>query len=149
MEFEEGSIHPNSFVQPICLWYSENGPSETVGTVIGWGKSEDQSKPHENEPKIIGVRIQSNLDCLPGEKELASLASQKTFCAGLTNGSGVCLGDSGGGLTIKNNNIHYLKGIVSSSLLNGSDCNVMKNTIYTNVLMFRDWIEKTAGCEMT
>lgn len=148
LEFEQGSITLNSFVQPICLWHSENVPTETEGTIIGWGKSEDPTRNHENEPKKIQVRIQSNEECLPGEKELAGLASKKTFCAGHDNGSGVCHGDSGGGLSIQRNNIRYLVGIVSSSLLNDVHCDVSKNAIYTNVQKFQPWMENIIGAEI-
>lgn len=42
----------------------------------------------ENLPKLIKTPIQSNEDCLPGEKDLAGISSKRTFCAGLRNGSG-------------------------------------------------------------
>lgn len=142
LEFEKGSIHFNEYVQPICLWHAENESPAIKGEVVGWGQGENTNRKHENVPKLITVQIESNENCLPGEKELASMASRKTFCAGLKNGSGICRGDSGGGLFLKINNIHYLKGIVSSSLLNGLECDVSKNAIYTNVPKFIDWIEK-------
>lgn len=124
LQFEHGSILFNSFIQPICLWDSENDPTEMEAEVVGWGKSEDQTKKHEDKPKLVKTLILSNELCLPGERELASLSSQTTFCAGLKNGSGVCTGDSGGGLFIKVDNIYHLRGIVSASLLKGQDCDV-------------------------
>lgn len=142
LKFEEGSIHFNAFVQPICLWDSPNEPTETEGIVIGWGQSEDLTKFHENVPKLVKVPILTNGYCLPGEGKLADLSSNRTFCAGLKNGSGVCFGDSGGGLLIKVNEAYHLKGIMSSSLTKGDVCDVSRYAIYTNVLKFRDWIEE-------
>lgn len=145
LEFEPASISFNRFVQPICLWDSEKEPAVTEGVVTGWGRSEDETKDHENIPKQVKALIQSNEDCFftEGQAEHLHVSSNRTFCAGLRNGSGICEGDSGGGLFIKVDGVSYLKGIVSSSPVNANDdCLVLINAIYTNVLKFRDWIEK-------
>lgn len=115
------------------------------GIVTGWGRSEDVSKVHENDPKLIKVLIQTNTQCLPQNARLAELSSERTFCAGLKNGSGVCHGDSGGGLYINVNDVYQLNGIVSSSLTNEVGCDISKNAIYTNVLKFRAWIQNITG----
>lgn len=145
LEFKAGNIHFNDFVQPVCLWESENDPAVTDGIVTGWGMSDDATKPHENLPKLVKVPIQSNEECLPGETGLAGISSRRTFCAGLQNGSGVCFGDSGGGLFIKVDEVFHLRGIVSSSLLKDGGCDVSKNAVYTNVLRFKDWIIGITG----
>lgn len=149
LEFEHGSITFNIFVQPICLWNSENEPEVTNGLVTGWGKSEDSAKNHENKPKLIKTSLQVNERCFLETKNLVDLSSVRTFCAGLRNGSGVCFGDSGGGLFFKANNVYHLKGIVSSSLIKDSGCDVSKNAIYTNVLKFGDWIKNITGDQLT
>lgn len=141
LEFEVGSILFNFFVQPICIWESESEPAITEGTVTGWGKSEDPANIHENIPKLIKVQIQHNDKCLPRNGDLADISSERTFC-GLGNGSGVCEGDSGGGLFIETNGVNFLKGIVSSSLLKNDTCDVASNAIYTDVPKFMDWIKK-------
>lgn len=146
LKFEQDNIHFNAFVQPICLWYLEKTQTKTEGTVAGWGKSEDETRPHEIVPKVIKVLIQTNERCFLETKALVDLSSTRTFCAGLKNGSGVCHGDSGGGLFIKVDNAYHLIGIVSSSLTDEGKCDVLKNAVYTDVLEFRDWIaEKTGG----
>lgn len=145
LEFEKNSISFNTFVQPICL-LDPSVESPVTGVVTGWGKSEDQSKDHEAVSKFIKVQILSNDECLPGHGQLAEISSERTFCAGLRNSSGVCYGDSGSGLFIQVDNIFHLKGIVSSSLIKNDDCDVLNNAVYTNVLKFGNWIaEKTAG----
>lgn len=144
LEFEEGSISYNNYVQPISILDSADQTVVTVGTVTGWGRSKDTSKFHETVSTFITVAIQANEDCLPGEPRLAAIASRRTFCAGMTDGSGVCHGDSGGGLFIEIDGIKYFEGIVSSSLTDNGMCDVSKNAIYTNVRKFKDWIaEKT------
>lgn len=137
LEFDEGSIHFGAYIQPICLWESEDEPTVTDGLVTGWGKSEDRIKDHENLPKLVKALIQSNEDCFLDEGKLLDLSSRRTFCAGLRNGSGVCTGDSGGGLFITVDGVFYLKGIVSSSLIKDEGCDVSKNAVYTNVLKFK------------
>lgn len=147
LEFEKSSLKFNDYVQPICLWNDlRKGPLFSHATVVGWGQSEDPSIIHENEPKVIEVPIQSNEYCLPGQEGLAGLSSIRSFCAGPRNGTGVCRGDSGGGLVVKANGLYHLKGIVSASLFDQVDfCDVYRNAIYTNVLKYMDWIAEITG----
>lgn len=145
MEFDHETIHFSSYIQPICLWSSGIEPTITEGLVSGWGQSEDRTKIHENKPKLIAALIQSNEDCFLDEDRLLDISSKRTFCAGPRNGSGVCQGDSGGGLFIKVDDVFHLRGIVSSSLSKDEKCDVSKNAIYTNVLKFRGWIRGIAG----
>ncbi|CAL1673906.1 unnamed protein product [Lasius platythorax] len=68
------------------------------------------------------------------------------FCAGYTNGSSVCDGDSGGGLIFKTNGLWYLRGIVSVSLgtiLHGGSahCNNNLYSLYTQISSHIDWIQ--------
>lgn len=149
LEFENGKISFNersAYIQPICLWDSPAEPPGSKGTVTGWGKSEDTTKIHENIPKKLEVEIQTNEDCFFSSDSLIQLSSKRTFCAGLQNGSGVCFGDSGSGLFVNVNGVAYLKGIVSSSLVTATkNCDVSRNAVYTDVLAFRDWINKITG----
>lgn len=143
LKFEDGAIHFNKFVHPICLWHSKNDPNVTEGVVTGWGRSQNTSRPHENLPNLVKAMIQTNEDCFLEEEKLLPLSSKRTFCAGLRNGSGVCVGDSGAGLFIEVDGVYYLRGIVSSSVINGGGCDVWKNAVYTNVLKFDGWIKDT------
>lgn len=139
--FEIGKIPFSEYVQPVCLWDSSTSPSETVGTVVGWGKSENPWRSYEEIPKLIEAPIQPNEDCFLETPKLAEFSSKRTFCAGLQNGTGVCLGDSGGGFIIKEGRTNYLKGVVSSSLTDSGMCDVTKLAVYTDILLYRDWIE--------
>lgn len=150
LEFEKGSIYFNDYVQPICLWSSAEELTQTEGIVTGWGKSEDPTEKHENIPKFIKISILDNAQCLPGENQLADLSSYRTFCGASKNGSGVCFGDSGGSLSVKVDGVYFLKGIVSSSLLKneGTECDISKKAVYTNVQQFSDWISKITGLSL-
>lgn len=56
---------------------------------------------------------------------------------------------AGGGLYIVQNNIWFLRGIVSASFLNSnSECDVTKNAIYTKISEFIVWLnEKLYGLD--
>lgn len=135
----EYSVPITKFIQPICIPSSDLETTE--GFVTGWGKSEDQSKPNENIPKELKVPLWTNEDCFLESPAIIALASRRTFCAGSRDGSGVCNGDSGGGLFVKSGDVFYLKGIVSASLIKDSQCDVSNFALYTNVIKFIDWID--------
>lgn len=142
LKFKKDEIHSGTYIQPIRLWDSDNRPNVNGASVVGWG-SADSTIRHENEPAKVELPTFTNEECLPGNGIVADRASSRTFCAG-GNGSGSCFGDSGGGLFAKVNDFFYLIGIVSSSPTKdaGTACDVSKNTIYTNVLKFRNWIKE-------
>lgn len=141
--FESDKIRSSHLIQPICLWTSTNLLAETEGTVVGWGNSGEWKKIHENIPKKIQVPMFSNEECFLESHELTQISSKRTFCAGFKNGTGVCIGDSGSGFFVKNEDSHYLRGIVSSSLVGPMGCDVTKYAVYTNVLKFTNWIALT------
>jgi hypothetical protein len=130
------------YIQPICLSESPEDPSQDLGIVVGYGKSEDLTKTHENIPKVINVPIHSQEDCFLSNPALVPISSKRTFCGGYRDGTGVCNSDSGGGLVIQLNNVIYLRGIVSSSLVRDfSSCDLENYSVFTNVLKFKDWIK--------
>lgn len=95
LRFKKDSITFGSFVQPlICLWNSTSEPIEKLGTVAGWDRSENKTKFYENLPRQISAPIHSLKQCLPGHPKIAQISSNRTFCAGWRNGTGVCTGDS-------------------------------------------------------
>ncbi|XP_046750344.1 uncharacterized protein LOC124413666 [Diprion similis] len=72
--------------------------------------------------------------------------STDEFCAGSTNGSAVCLGDSGGGLVFEQNHLWYVLGIVSIGF--GVDtssgewtCDKNSYSRYTKVSNYVTWIQ--------
>lgn len=135
-------IHFTRYVQPICLIEPDSSVEEImIGYSVGYGKSEDETKLHETIPKFVKTPIQgSNEECFYTNDVLLKISSRRTFCGGSRDGIGVCMGDSGNGLFIQQNNIFYLRGIVSSSLMASSSCDVNNYSVYTNVLKFREWI---------
>jgi secreted trypsin-like serine protease len=56
-------------------------------------------------------------------------------------------GDSGGGFIVKTNGKWYLRGIVSSSLINPDtyECDTSNFVVFTDVTKFTDWILQFVG----
>jgi secreted trypsin-like serine protease len=138
----EKAVTFNEYVQPICMLTKNTfEASAAVGAVVGYGKSEDETKIHENIPKILSVPIHSNRDCFADNAGLATISSGRTFCGGPGRGVGVCTGDSGSGLIVTDGTAFYLRGIVSSSLINAKRrCDVDTYAVFTDVTKYIDWI---------
>lgn len=134
----EHDVPYTQFIRPICLASAEITALE--GQVAGWGKSEDETKLHENIPKELRVPIWTNEHCFLESNEFVKVASKRTLCAGSRDGAGVCNGDSGGGLFVKSGGVFYLRGLVSASLLADGKCDVFNFALYTNVNKFIAWI---------
>ncbi|XP_070504887.1 serine protease gd-like [Chironomus tepperi] len=133
-------------IQPICLVISGIKIAKiNDGLVVGYGKSEDESKNHENIPKVLETPIHSNSRCLGKYESLQRLSSGRRFCGGTGNGIGVCNGDSGSGLYVNDGQVYYLRGIVSSSLFNQNrGCDVNSYSVFTDVVKYVDWIDGLA-----
>lgn len=138
--------HPvfyTQYIKPICLIRADSPASlVTNGVVIGFGKSEDQSKKYENIPKVLQMPIHDDSSCFLKFYLLARFSSKRTFCGGTANGTGACHGDSGGGFYVRYNGVFYLRGLVSASLLDDFlNCDVNAYSIFTNMLNFNDWVQ--------
>lgn len=104
----EKSIQFSVLIQPICWWQSSSDPSVNIGTVVGYGKSENEAKIHENTPKVIEVPIHSQENCFLSDANLVRLSSKRTFCGGAGNGKGVCSGEIHFQFCSKNSNISII-----------------------------------------
>lgn len=139
------TIEFNKFIQPICLWTATSSYEDMIGQngiVAGWGKTEFDAISTTN-PMYGKLPVVSNDDCLRSNNVFSSLTSKRTFCAGNKGKSGPCNGDSGGGFIMQNDNKWYLRGIVSSSLLNRetSLCDLENYAVYTDLTYYNSWIQ--------
>jgi len=134
-------IHFDQYIQPICL--AEPGSevaSINVGYVVGFGKSERTDK--EEIARLVETPIHSYRVCGTNSSDHQPLLSNRGFCGGYANGTGVCTGDSGSGLIVEYEGIYYLRGIVSSSLGGSIEgCNLYQYSIFTDILGFFGWIK--------
>ncbi|XP_070505116.1 uncharacterized protein [Chironomus tepperi] len=130
----------SNYIQPICLM-NPGSDMESIkkGIVAGYGKSE--FKDVEDVARIINMPIINYTECVKSSDH-ESLLSNRMFCAGYANGTGVCIGDSGSGLHVVYKNTYYLRGIVSASLhgeINGCDVNAY--AVFTDVMKHKDFVE--------
>ena len=128
------------FVHTVCLWEYPEKPNQVEGIVGGWGKADNSSNTNEDMPKKLTVPIHDNEDCLRAFPGLIKITSKRTLCACSSDESGVCFGNSGGGLVISHDNFYFLRGIVSASIIRGGFCDVSKYAVYTDILKYKDWI---------
>ncbi|XP_039439200.1 polyserase-2-like [Culex pipiens pallens] len=138
------------YVQPVCLWKRDDGvvlPNiyGREGTVVGWGLTDsNKTAAILNQARMP---IVSTHDCLASDRDFfGHLINAKTFCAGFRNGTGVCNGDSGGGLIIQYQNQWYLRGVVSFSntLDSAGMCNLKKFVGFTDAGLYLEWIYENA-----
>lgn len=134
----------SSTIFPVCLWSFAIDSDIAEGTVIGWGASErTQLIASENIPREVQVKRVPTTKCYEDFHHLATISSNRTFCAGGKSlGSGPCLGDSGGGFFVNIDDVWYVQGIVSASFLNAmKTCDVTKYGIFTKIYEFKDWLK--------
>ncbi|CAH0713669.1 unnamed protein product, partial [Brenthis ino] len=134
------------FIRPACLWSGDTDLSRIVGTsgvVAGWGASEFGTGGM-GEPLMVRMPIVSTTTCRASKAEFHRITSSNTLCAGDRNGSGPCLGDSGGGLYILDNGRWRLRGVVSKSLPSDDpeySCNLNEYIVFTDTAQYLPWIK--------
>ncbi|KAF7407366.1 hypothetical protein HZH66_001903 [Vespula vulgaris] len=134
----------SALLLPACLDQSfiESGQ----GVVAGFGRTafgsssfilQSVTLPYVplNQCKSVGNTVQSE-----------KFITIDKFCAGYTNGTSVCDGDSGGGLVFQTGNLWFLRGIVSIGLgetLSGGirSCNSHSYSLYTRISSHISWIQ--------
>lgn len=88
--------------------------------------------------RITTMKIISDDECRQNQsRDFWKYLTYTSFCAGWANGTGVCNGDSGGGLVLEqlNSSIWEVHGVVSVSprRLGTSMCNPNLYTVFTKV----------------
>lgn len=113
----EKTVMFSDYIQPICLPKQSDNYVSGIGTVVGWGKSENSGiKLHDTTPSQLEVPAVEAEYCYPRYPKLAGYSSRRMFCGGYENqGKAPCLGDSGGGFYRRNsppNRFYTIIGIV-------------------------------------
>ncbi|KAG6463325.1 hypothetical protein O3G_MSEX013809 [Manduca sexta] len=147
----------DEYVQPACLWsvdaYKRLPPGRMYGTVVGWGfDNSDTLTPQLQQVKLPKV---SEVNCIRSNPLFFSrLLTDHKFCAGYTNGTSACNGDSGGGFMIfvpdesgASGDVPgswHVRGIVSMSVsrTDGPICNPNYYGLFTDVAKFRGWVSR-------
>ncbi|XP_020709242.2 modular serine protease-like isoform X1 [Athalia rosae] len=140
----------SSILRPACLDVS--GFSEQVlepgaiGKVAGFGRT--AGGPSSAVLQTLTLPYISFSQCKSANTAAGNevYISNDKFCAGYSNGSAVCEGDSGGGLVFKKGELWYVMGIVSVGLgvntTNGErTCDRFAYSLYTKVSTYMAWIQ--------
>nr|XP_021189502.2 serine protease gd isoform X1 [Helicoverpa armigera] len=138
----------NTYIRPACLWGDDTDQSRVVGAtgiVAGWGDQGVGGVGKQGEPHMVRIPIVSTKDCRASKPDFHKITYDTTLCAGDRNGSGPCIGDSGGGLYLLDGGKWRLRGIVSVSLraANGDNtCNLNEYIVFTDTAQYLSWIKK-------
>ncbi|XP_049536258.1 chymotrypsin-like elastase family member 2A [Anopheles darlingi] len=134
------------YIQPVCLWKRDDGfvlPNVIglAGTVVGWGLTDENWLATAlNEARMPVIDSHT---CLTSDRTFfGGLLHAKAYCAGFKNGTGVCHGDSGGGMFFEFQNRWYLKGLVSFSntFEESRRCNLQQYIGFTDASQYIDWL---------
>ncbi|EDS36292.1 polyserase-2 [Culex quinquefasciatus] len=121
-----------NFVQPACVNQVEDLTNQ-FGTAVGWGV--DETDRISQVLKSQRMPVVSTNKCLESNRGIfRQVLDSSLFCAGFTNGTTVCNGDSGGGLHFERNGTCIVVRLgdydydssqrQNCSLFNESDCSI-------------------------
>ncbi|KAK0096269.1 hypothetical protein PV326_005920 [Microctonus aethiopoides] len=139
-----------SFLVPICLDRTTNDQTAIdvgkMGIVAGFGRTETGPSSGILQSITLPVVPLSHCKSASVSAEAEKFITIDKFCAGYTNGTSVCDGDSGGGLAFSDQGLWYLRGIVSvgigTKLSGGSrTCDSHLYSLYTKISSHITWIQ--------
>lgn len=146
------TIEFSDHILPVCIdWNLDDITShlsdQSLGFVMGMGVTENNR--FSDDLRVTSLPVVANTKCLQRERaDFRKFLTFTTFCAGWENGTGVCNGDSGGGLVFpqqRGESIERwsLQGVVSLSPRRPSTsfCDPTQYTIFTKVGIYVKWIE--------
>ncbi|CAL8110132.1 unnamed protein product [Orchesella dallaii] len=141
------------YVRPVCFPFptDENKRVSSYqlsegnhGVVVGFGTTENWSI--SSTLRMATLPVVSVKDCT---NVLERLPSSSQYCAGYTNGTSVCEGDSGGAQIFKDqiSKRFFIQGIIShgnrkENSASLSRCDHDKYTVFTKVGSFAEWVKE-------
>ncbi|XP_055621206.1 elastase-1-like [Toxorhynchites rutilus septentrionalis] len=134
------------YVQPACLPMFSLIGNKTVGTIVGWGFTEQNTV--SNVLRAANAPIVSRDTCAQSNPEaFGQNLPEEVFCAGYRNGTNACNGDSGGGLFRNVRGKWYLLGVISFTAARKQNENYCSSTDYTafvDVVKYMKWIRNNS-----
>ncbi|GBP91583.1 Limulus clotting factor C [Eumeta japonica] len=139
----------NSFVLPACIDFNVKFDREqlrdgNLGTIAGWSLTavNGRESPILQVVELPYVDVGRCMDEMP--PDFRRYITSDKICAGYANGTALCRGDSGGGLTFwiekKDLKRYYLRGIASTAKHTTNACNALSLTTFTHVLAHEHFI---------
>ncbi|XP_037730949.1 proclotting enzyme isoform X2 [Drosophila subpulchrella] len=135
----ERAVTFSDIIAPICMWTVEaTSTASSSGFIAGWGRDESDSRTQY--PRVVEAQIASPTVCASTWRG-SMMVTDRSLCAGNRDGSGPCLGDSGGGLMVKQGDRWLLRGIVSIGERGPSNkCQLNQYVLYCDLSKHIDWI---------
>ncbi|KYN08346.1 Limulus clotting factor C, partial [Cyphomyrmex costatus] len=138
-------------VGPVCIPWDSNAilleyqRNSGLGLVAGMGLTENDT--FSSVLRVTTVKIISDDECRKNQnRDFRKYLTYTSFCAGWANGTGVCNGDSGGGLVLQrpNSSVWEIHGVVSVSprKLGTNICDPNFYAVFTKVSMYVNWIHE-------
>ncbi|KAI4474367.1 hypothetical protein M0804_014896, partial [Polistes exclamans] len=136
----------SSSLLPACL--NDDIVESGLGVTSGFGRTAFGSSSFILQSVSLPYVPLSECKSSKNSLESVKLITMDKFCAGYTNGTAVCDGDSGGGLVFQIGNLWYLRGIISLSFdyipFGGTTiCDSHSYTLYTRISNHIKWIQDT------
>ncbi|CAH2101523.1 unnamed protein product [Euphydryas editha] len=139
------------FIRPVCIDFDVNFDRQqlsdrNLGKIAGWGLVSKNGMASQ-VLKVVELPFVKIEECIaispPSFREF--ITSDK-ICAGYTNGTTLCQGDSGGGLAFpaqeRGTTRYYLRGVVSTAPKNEDLCNVNTLTTFTQIIKHEHFIKE-------
>jgi len=143
-------IEFNDYIRPACLPPSEDENNGYVGeltTPVGWGKNSDNAGGITPTLQMVSdLPVIDNPTC----NSVYGIIYDGIMCIDSSDGKGVCNGDSGGSLNMRQegeDNKWTQVGVASFVSSNG--CESGDPHGFTRVAYFGQWIESETGLKMT
>ncbi|EAT47846.1 AAEL001077-PA [Aedes aegypti] len=146
----ESPVQFSESILPVCISERTSLDPGKLGAVVGWGFTENDIK--STKLKLAKLPVIEEIECKRKEPELyGRVLTSKVFCAGYTNGTSACNGDSGGGIVFERGDAWYLGGIVSfTKAKEGEDrCLSTTYTVFTKVTSYLSWIESVTNTDFS
>ncbi|XP_041971645.1 chymotrypsin-C-like [Aricia agestis] len=146
----------DDYIQPACLWESsvvERLPTgKILGTVVGWGFDQTDSLASQLQQAILPILPDAT--CIRKNPLFyGKILTETKFCAGVSNGTSPCNGDSGGGFVVfvpdtprdesQSAGAWYVRGIVSTTVArtDAPICDPTQNVVFTDIAKHKSWIK--------
>ncbi|KAG4077905.1 hypothetical protein HA402_013839 [Bradysia odoriphaga] len=134
------SVSFSDHIRPVCMPPENYLMDELLGTVVGWGKTENGTA--EGIPRKIEVNALSDTRCYNTDEGITSYASERSFCG---EGSGTPnVGDSGGGFFAVDGSGWVQFGTVSFVRPEATG-STLKVALYMKLSSLRQWIADKVG----
>jgi len=142
-------IEFNEYIRPACLPPAEDESNGYVGeltTPVGWGKNSDNAGGIT--PKLQMVEDLPVIDN-PTCNDVYGIIYDGIMCIDSSNGKGVCNGDSGGSLNMRQETENKWTQVGVASFVSSNGCESGQPHGFTRVAYFGKWIESETGVMMS